>query len=63
MTLSQTASRLRSPDVSVVERQRHFINLKSEIHMKLLRRISYMRARLIRIIERYLDEIYEEYGK
>lgn len=31
--------------------------------MKLLRKIRYMRARLIRIIERYLDEIYEEYGK
>ena len=59
----QAASRLRSPDVSAAERQRHFTNLKSEIHMKLLRKISYMRARLIRIIERYLDEIYEEYGK
>lgn len=31
--------------------------------MKLLRIICYMRVRLIRIIERYLDEIYEEYGK
>jgi len=63
MTLSQDASRLRSQDVCAAERQRHFTNLKSEIHMKILRRISYMRARLTRIIERYLDEIYEEYGK
>lgn len=63
MTLSQAASRLRSQDVYAVERQRHFTNLKSEIHLKLLRKISYMRARLIRIIERDLDEIYEEYGK
>ena len=59
----QAASRLRSPDVSAVERQRHFTNLKSDIHMKLLRKIRYMRARVIRLIERYLDEIYEEYGK
>ena len=63
MTLSQAASRLRSPDAFAAERQSHFTNLKSEIHMKLLRKIRYMRTRLIRIIERYLDEIYEEYGK
>lgn len=31
--------------------------------MKLLRKICNMRVRLIRVIERYLDEIYEEYGK
>lgn len=31
--------------------------------MKLLRKINYVRVRLLRVLERYLDEIYEEYGK
>lgn len=40
-----------------------FTNRKKQKQMRLFRKINYLLYRLLRLIERYLDDLYNEYGR